>query len=97
VSRCWQAESATGGVGAGASAAGAGWRGGCLLVVGASRGEAAAAGLSRMFAVTMAAIIATADMTLSVSRRAIKSFDLQLPPEMADSRLMRAGAPFASV
>jgi hypothetical protein len=50
-----------------------------------------------MFAVTMAAIIATADMTLSVSRRAIKSFDLQLPPEMADSRLMRAGAPFASV
>jgi predicted nuclease with TOPRIM domain len=52
--------------------------------VGASRGEAVSAGLSRISAVTIAAIVATAAMTLRISRRAIKGFDLLRLPGMAD-------------
>lgn len=84
VSRCWQADNSGGVVGAGVSAAGAGWRGGCLRVPGASRGESVAARLSRISAVAMAAIAARADMTVRIPRCAIKGVDLLLPPKMAD-------------
>ena len=87
VSRCWQAESWAGVVGAGASATGAGWRGGCRPVLGASRDKSVAARLSRISAVARAAIVARADRRVRIPRHAIKGLDLLLPPIMAMSVL----------